>query len=392
MVKRVSGPAAWAGVAFFLLLALYHLALTDLTVMAFGTVNPFAEDARRLHAYLTLGLGPAEAQPPSGSTALFRWLDLEALKLAPSVQRVAAWIVLLLAFVAIVRDAWKSLAPDRLLSAAATCIAATLLAWNANVGLFLHDTEALRAMVVIGAAIAATLAAQWAPASERRVLWWAVAILACAVAMVSLGIGIAAFAALVAVAIVVRAGFGTFALLVLLAAGVAALGLWAVPGTGYEDLLSRNWSPQLALLNAAARVGAVAAEIVRPLVRDPSHLLTIAAVAGTITAVPTAVSMLVLLLRGHFFTPLEVMGVSLFAFGVTANILIALGRVTLFAARPELVLASDLLIWSCMAWLGMGLYLVARLPYAEGGARTGALVTIALLCLAAIPVAVLARA
>ena len=59
MVNRASGPAAWAATAFFLLLALYHLALTISTVMAFGTVNPYAEDARLLHAYLTLPFGAA---------------------------------------------------------------------------------------------------------------------------------------------------------------------------------------------------------------------------------------------------------------------------------------------------------------------------------------------
>jgi len=291
----------------------------------------------------------------------------------------------------VARDAWKSLAPDRLLAAAATCVLATLLVWNANVGLFLHDSEALRVVVVIGAVIAATLAAQWAPVSERRTLWWAIAVLACAVAMVALGIGIAAFAALVAVAIVIRAGFATFALLFVLAAAVGALCLWAVPASGWQELLTREWSPQLALLNAIARIGAVLAEIARPIVRDPAHAFTLAAAAGLATAVPTAVSMLVLLLRGHFFTPLEVLGVSLFVFGAFANILIALGRAALFAARPELVLASDLLIWSCVTWLGMGLFLVARLPYAEGRGRTVALVAIALLCLAAIPVAALQR-
>jgi hypothetical protein len=125
--------------------------------------------------------------------------------------------------------------------------------------------------------------------------------------------------------------------------------------------------------------------------RDPAHALTLAAAAASITAVPTAVSMLVLWLRGHYFTRLEVLGVSLFVFGVTANILIALGRAALFAAQPERVLAHDLLVWSCVAWLGMGLFVVARLPYTVGRGRTLALALIALLCLAAIPDAMLQR-
>ena len=389
-MKRAAGPAAWAATAFFLLLALYHVALTASTVMAFGVVNPFADEARLLHGYLAFPLGAA-VPAPFAETGFFRWIDSEALRAAPAVQRAAAWIVLALAFILIAREAWKSLVPDYLLVAAAICVLATLLAWNANLGLFLHDSEALRVFVVLGALVAAILAAQWALASERRVLWWLVAILACAIATLALGIGIASFAALVAVAIVIRAGFATFALLVFLALAVAAFCLWAVPGSGWEDLLKKDWSPQLVLLNAAARVGAVAAEICRPFLRDPSHALTLAAVAGLVTAVPTAVSMLVLWMRGHFFTHLEALSVGLFAFGVTANILVAVGRRTAFAAQPELVLSPALLIWSCAAWLGMALFLVARLPYAEGRGRTVALALIALLSLAAIPDAVLHR-
>jgi hypothetical protein len=359
--------------------------------MAFGTVNPYAEDARMLHAYLTLPFGGASGQGASGSPALFRWIDFEALRAVPAVQRVAAWIALALTFAVVMEEAWRSLAPDRLLASAATCVLATLLVWNANTGLFVLDTEALRIFVVIGALIAATLCAQWALASEQRALWWALAILICAVATLSLGIGIATFAALVAIAVVIRAGFATFAGLVALVVGVAALCMWAVPGSGWQDLINKEWSPQLVLLNAFARAGAVAAEIFRPFLRDPAHALTLAAVAGLITAVPTAVSMLVLWMRGHFFTRLEVLGVSLFVFGMTANFLVALGRAALFAAQPEHILARDLLIWSCVAWLGMGLFLVARLPYAEGRGRAIALAGIALFCLAAIPDAALQK-
>lgn len=393
MVNRASGPAAWAATAFFLLLALYHVALTVATVMAFGTVNPYVEDARLLHGYLTFAFGAglpghgAEGAAP----ALFRWLDFDALRAALPVQRVAAWLALALTFAVVAEEAWRSLAPDRLLASAAICVLATLLVWNANVGLFLQDSEALRVFVVIGALVAATLAAQWALASEQRALWWAVAVLLCAVATLSLGIGIAAFAALVAVAVVIRAGFATFAALVLLALAVAVLCMWAVPGSGWQELITKEWSPQLVLLNAFARIGAVAAEICRPFLRDPAHALTLAAVAGLVTAVPAAVSMLVLWMRGHFFTRLEVLAVSLFVFGVTANILVALGRATLFAAQPELVLAPQMLIWSCVTWLGMGLFLVARLPYAEGRGRTVALAVIALLCVAAIPDAAIRR-
>jgi hypothetical protein len=390
MVNRASGPAAWAGTAFFLLLALYHIALTVSTVMAFGTVNPYAEDARLLHGYLTLPFGAGQ-RAAGASPALFRWIDFDALRVAAPVQLVAAWGALALTFTVVAEEAWRSLAPDRLLAAAATCVLATLLAWNANVGLFLQDSEALRVFVVIGTLVAATLAAQWALASEQRALWWALAVLLCAVATLSLGIGIATFAALVAVAIVIRAGFATFAVLVMLTVALAALCLWAVPGSGWEDLLKKEWSPQLVLLNAFARTGAVAAEICRPFLRDPAHALTLAAVAALLTAVPTAVSMLVLWLRGHFFTRLEVLAVSLFAFGATASFLIALGRSVLFAAQPEFVLAPELLVWSCVTWVGIGLFLVARLPYAEGRGRTIALVLIALLCIAAIPDAAMQR-
>jgi hypothetical protein len=392
-VKRASGPAAWAATTFFLLLALYHVALTVSTVMAFGAVNPYAEDARLLHGYLTspFGAGWPGHRAESGAPALFRWIDFEALSAAPAVQRVAAWIALALTFAVIVEEAWRSLAPDRLLASAATCVLATLLVWNANVGLVMLDSEALRVFVVIGALVAATLAAQWALASEQRALWWALAVLVCAVATLSLGVGIATFVALVAVAIVIRAGFATFAALVALTVALAALCMWAVPGSGWEDLLRKEWSPQLVLLNAFARIGAVAAEIGHPFLRETASALTVAAVAGLVTAVPTAVSMLVLWMRGHFFTRLEVLAVSLFTFGATVNFLIALGRAALFAAQPELVLAPERLIWSCLTWLGMGLFLVARLPYAEGRARAITLALIALLCLAAIPGAAMQR-
>jgi hypothetical protein len=391
MVKRASGGLAWAATAFFVLLAMYHVALTVSTVMAYGTVNPYAEDARRIHAALTLPFGVLPSAAGTAAAA-FRWFEFDALHLGPGVQRVAAWVLLALAFGAVVREAWRSLAPDRALAAAAACVLATLLAWNANLRLFLLDGEALRVFFVIAASIAATLAAEWAAASDRRAVWWLAAVFACGLATLSLGIGIATFAALIAVAAVIRAGFATFAALVALAATVAALCLWAAPWSGWEDLVRKDGAAQLVLLNACARIGAVAAEIGRPLLRDPAHALTLAAVAGLVTAVPTAVSMMVLWLRGHFFTRLEVLAVSLFVFGVVANILSALGRAAVFAGAPELVLDPGLLVWSCVSWLGMGLFLVARLPYAQSRGRTIGLAVIAVLCVAAVPDAAMQRA
>jgi hypothetical protein len=270
-------------------------------------------------------------------------------------------------------------------------VAAALLLWNANVRMFLHESEAIRLFGVAAALTAATLAALRAQESERRVLWWSLALLACAVATLAYGIGIAAFAALAAVAIVIRAGFASFAAIVAVAVAISAAFLWALPGEGWRDLVSRELSVPLVILHAFALIGGVVAEAVSPWVRDPAMLVPIAAIAGGLAAVPMAVSVLVLLLRGHFFTRLEALAVSFYGFGIVANALIAVGRAPALLAQPAQLFADVYLFWSCIAWLGLGLFVVARLPYAGPKARRVALIAIAVFCVVLIPDAAVQR-
>jgi membrane-anchored protein YejM (alkaline phosphatase superfamily) len=129
-------------------------------------------------------------------------------------------------------------------------------------------------------------------------------------------------------------------------------------------------------------IGGVVAEAVGPWVRDPAMLVPIAAIAGGLAVVPMAVTVLVLLLRGHFFTRLEALAVSFHVFGIVANALIAVARAPALLAQPAQLFADVYLFWSCIAWLGLGLFVVARLPYAGPTGRRVVLIAIALFCLA----------
>jgi hypothetical protein len=385
--KRTAGPGAWIAAVLFLLLALYHIALTVSTILGTGVANPYADESRTLHGYLTLPFSSLAAAPASGAKAtvpaLLRWSAPASIHVPAVVQLAIAWMLGAFCFLVLVRESWRSLAPDRLLAAAATGVAAALLFWNANVRMFLHESEAVRLFGVAAALTGATLAALHAAESERRALWWSVAILLCAVATLASGIGIAAFAALAAVAIVIRAGFAPFAAIVAVALAGSAAFLWTLPGEGWRELLPRDLSsaPHV-ILHAFALIGGVVAEVVSPWMRDPAMLVPIAAIAGALAVVPMALTVLVLLLRRHFFTRLEALAVGFHVFGIVANALIAVARAPALLAQPAQLFADAYLFWSCIAWLGLGLFLVARLPYAGPTGRRMVLIAIALFCVA----------
>jgi len=82
---------------------------------------------------------------------------------------------------------------------------------------------------------------------------------------------------------------------------------------------------------------------------------------------------------------------AVFAFGFTANTLIAFGRAGYFFDNPGQLFAERYLFWSCAAWAGLAFYALARLADAGFVRRVSAAAAVGVLSVYAIPSAVWAN-
>jgi hypothetical protein len=346
-----------------------------------GTASNVASYATSF-AVAAFFLGLAAVQLGLTATALF---GVQPFWGHPPPQLAAAWAAALFVFCALAYEAWKGLTPDRALFAAAVCVTATMLLWHENARAFADPAQACPWFFLAAGLIVAMLAVLYAVESGHRAIGFAIALLACAAAAWYSPIGVATFAAVLALAVAVRAGFLVFFVLLLAVVAAAAFYVWMARGVDLNALVA--WAQGLAPVATLpiVQIGAVPREMLRTVPLDPAWTFPIAFAVGLLGLVPMAVSCALLWFRHHFFTRLEGLAIGLFAFGVAAHVVIVARGARLFIAHPEELLAPRYLFWSCVTWLGIALFVAARLGFAGPAGRRWGLTALALFSIAAIP-------
>jgi hypothetical protein len=356
-----------------------HLLLTSSTVAFFGVDHPLQDQFRLNFRYLTEPFLQAVLALENGHRPVFpglvRWIELALLGGTQGLQRATSWGAAAFCLAVLVRQAWRDLGGQRALAAAATCALATLLAWNANARMFIHAYEAQHVWYVLAGLVAAVTIASRDGRSPGA---WMAAILACAFSTFSFGPGIATFAALFVVAVLSRAGMRACTAIVVAAAAAFIAYTWLLPGSEGVRQQSTHVPIASAALFALARVGAVFAEIVRPWLPDDGVRLPIAWAAGALGCAGVAASVISRWRNGDRFSRTELHGIGLFAFGVTANVLVAVNRSTYFMDHTTQLFAERYLFWSCAAWAGIALYALSRSVGMAGWGKRAAMACVVL--------------
>ena len=373
-----AGRATWRLVAWPLTLALialvaYHVALTASTVAAFGLRHPFQDQYRLNLRYLTLPFPESVLALENGHRpilpGLVRVVELEWLKGAQWLEAATAWGAAAVALVLILRCVLGDLRGRPLLAMTAMCATGTLLLWNANARMFIHAYEAVHVFYILAfLTVSTTLALRAAPGDTAR---WALAVTACIAATFTFGPGIGAFAALLAVAWVRRVGARVLAGIGAAAALMFVAYAFLLPGADGVRGASAAFSASRSVFFALARIGAVVAETMRLADVEASRAALAAAAAGALAAAAMAVSVVARWRRRNAFGTCELMGIALFTFGATVNVLLAINRSAYFLDYPGQMFADRYLFWSCVPWVGVALYASARTMRAPRPAAAG---------------------
>jgi hypothetical protein len=342
--------------------------------------------------YLTMPFPQSVLQLESGHRPILpgivRVVELTRLGGMQTLQTVTAWLAAALAAAMLLREARRGLRGNALLQAAAVCVIGTLLAWNANVRMFIHPFEAVHVFYILFFVVAAAALALRACARSLPRLW-IVSIASCVAATFTFGPGIASFAAPMSVAILRRQRLGTIALIG--ASAIATLFAYYLVLPGAAGLRGNVSASSAAVFFAVARLGAMYAEVVRLSVPELSMLVWIAWATGALAIALTATTVVTRWMRRQNFSDLETIGLAVFAFGFMANMLIAFGRTGYFFEYPGQLFAERYLFWSCVAWAGLILYALARLADGRPASRYGAAAAVGVLSVCAIPSAVWAN-
>lgn len=295
-------------------------------------------------------------------------------------------------FVLLLRATWRD---DRLgfvQRSAVAFFAALATWWLINGRMLVQTSEMLNVQFALLALLLGAASLQRASQSGP-IAWSALAAVCGTAATFAFGPGIAAFPALLIVAVAVRVPWRGFAVLALALPVVLWLYLFAMPGDeGVRGNLVID--PELNVRHAMQWLGAplftawlgLPDPVAEPTLANaivyewagPTFLRSAQAIAqvvpayggwwsssaitGAIALFATAGIALHALWRRRTDTPLAAMGLALALFGCGVAFVIALGRYKLFVEYPGQIFADRYLPWSCLCWLGLAIVAIRALP------------------------------
>jgi len=272
--------------------------------------------------------------------------------------------------------------------AAACLLVVIAVFWLGNARMLMHGNELVHAYFVVLFAVLAFLCVSKARQGNER-SWAAAAAVCCCAATFSFGTGAATFLAVLVLAVMTRLRLASLAIVLTAFAASMAIHLAGLPGdkgvrnsllldpAGNLSVLARwlaapwmrAWlghgeppiEPWLQNSMSAASLGKVlvvtANWISAPLGTDAAA--RIAAVVGICGVVAYAAALIHAWRRPESLTTTRVVALGLSTFGVGAAVIVCLARLHLFEHSPDQVFADRYLPWSCLFWLGLGLYPVA---------------------------------
>ena len=312
-------------------------------------------------------------------------------------------------FALLLRAAWHDERIAFVQRAAIAFFAGLATFWLINGRMLVQTSEMLNVQfALLGLLLGA--ASLHRAARGGAVAWSALAALSATAATFSFGPGIAAFPALLVVAVAVRVPWRGLAVLALALPVVLWLYLFAMPGDEgvrgnvvIDPLLNLRHATQwmgAPLFTAWLGLGDPVAEptlangIVyswggHPLLASARAIAvhlpayggwwSSSAITGAVGLLATAACALHALWRRRTDSTLAALGLALALFGSGVAFVIALGRHDLFVEYPGQIFADRYLPWSCLAWLGLAIVAIRALPRRWGALSGAGAVAIALL-------------
>lgn len=378
----------WTVVTTLLALSIYHLALTASTVLAFSLRYPFMDQFRSNLRYLTIPFPQSVLALENGHRPVLpgvvRFVELNWFMGTQLLQALTSWFAAAAVMAMLLLAVRRDLRDNYMLAAAAVCAICTMLLWNANARMFIHAYEAMHLFYVTFFVVVAVHSAIRA-SNTGALKWWIGSIFACIGATFSFGMGISAFAAAAAVALLRRSGQRPLLLVVLSAVATFLIYYIVLPGADGLRGVMAGLSLQAVIFFTIARVGAVFAEILHFFVPSLAIQAAVGALAGAAGVAFVSVVSFQQWRRRTAFTDTELNGLGLFVFGLVANMLIAIARREYFFEYAGQLFADRYLFWSSITWLGLYIYLLPRLVHANRIKQFAAATTVILFSLAALP-------
>jgi hypothetical protein len=359
--------------------------LSSLAAIALFAFRYPAFDQFRLYThYLGLDFPASALQLENGHRpvlpALVRIAEVRWLHADQTLQIGLGVALALLTLVLIATTAWRE-RRDAVAGASSVLLAVLAVFWLGNARLLMHGNELVHIYLVSASAVLALLSVR-AACDGRPVQWMAFAGVLSLCATFSFGPGMASFAAMFLLAMVLRVPARAFAIPLLLFGAAIAFYVGALPGdSGVRGAVALRpmdnlevlvrwlsapwvhawlgfaqpgvfaWNPGDTALERTLMATAQWA-VVAP---DGGGLFRAGAVIGGL-GLAAYLFLLASALRSVQPMPaLQSLALGLASFGLAVGAIISLARLGYFEAIPMQVFADRYLPWSCLFWLGIGL-------------------------------------
>ena len=378
---RVVGPAtqpaplpriAHGTVALLALAAAYAYVHTTVVVLInFGLRYPFSDQYRIYAHFFEQPLVDAIIGLENGHrpvvAALIRLAEMRWAAADQWVQLAVGSAMALATALTLAVAAWREAALRASARAAAALFAVVGVLWLGNVRMLFHGGEAVHVYPVTFATVLAALCV-FATAKGRSTGWVVVAALLCSVATFSFGSGVASFAALFAVAILLRLDWRHWPAPLAIIVADVVLYLYVLPGSeGAKNSLALQLDRTVVItlrLLSSPWIFAEAGRLLGAAGRGAPSLAL-----GAIGLIAYAGGMVDGYRRGRRLPRMQAVAIAIATLGLATAALIGLSRVDYMAAVPDQVFADRYLVWSSLFWAGIGIHLVGAFATAPNGDR-----------------------
>ena len=389
----------------FFAIAAFFAVTTVCAIVNFAWRYPMFDQWRSYGTFIGLPFPENILQPDNGHRPIvpnfFRVIEMQWLAANQWLQISIGTTCIYLTCAAIAFCAWRERMFSLAFRAGGVLLAVLGVLWMGNVRMLLHGNESLHAYLITLSVVTACIAT-WQAHQSGKLRWLVIACIACTVATFCFGPGIASFAAVFLLGILLRVPWRWL----LVPAGVAAacliVYLFALPGTeGVRSVLdlqlltsaritaqwlSAPWvNGWLGLANPTAswlgvnpvsryeRAIALTANAASTIGGGDWRRLSV--ILGALGIVGFSVRTILTFFRRTPPTRLETVALGVGAFAIASAIVIGIARLGYLLQIPDQVYADRYLLWPCLFWSSLSLLLLVDI--ARSQSRVARVVAIA---------------
>ncbi len=374
----------------FLAWAAFYLLTTLCAIANFGWRQPMFDQWRMYNTFLTLPFPSNALQLENGHRPiipnLIRLAEIHWFGANQLLQISIGTCCALLTAGVTALVIWRNRELSVVVRAAGVLIAVLGVFWLANARMLLHGHESLHAYLVTLMVVSAGLCT-WQAHHNNSSLWLWLGSAACVVATFSFGPGIATFATVIALILLLRMPIRWLLIPAGILAACLVLYVFVLPGThGVRNMLHLQplanvqtaaqwlsspwahawlglsnspleaWLPTSVQGTALGRLLLASANDLEGATGMAWQSLTV--VLGVAGIVVFLARVAVLYLRRAPLTQVQVLAIGLCLFALATAAIIGIGRLDYLQAHPSQIYATRYLLWPCLFWTGLVLLLL----------------------------------